>query len=500
MLKNKEFFNILPQKGLQFRREDSSELQFKINLDVDKIITYLDDFYHFYKSSFVISFSDFSLSMPTERDDIISALGLEASKNIDFILKLKKADLLISYPNTNSIIYYNISNFRDHIEKLNFDDFTEFVFNKKPLSQILIINTDIPLISNEFVHFFTLDDLEEIDEKVITRAIKKKDDILTQIDKLPNGNNTLSTVIPDQLFLKSDYSHSIKEIFNKWCAFQCISYLSSFIEKSDPNDNQNDYFNCYFNGQKRMILKTSFDLSKTHEIDGLLNFYKWVYSEKTEDKLKIFHNIVPSSLQLNHPISLDEFLIYLDSLIETAKENFNFYIQDNIKEYIEERKKIDDIVKSTGELISVEINRITDLLVKTLSSLFVSIVTAIIAMLLRAEIKTIISYGLYFYSVIILLSLIYTSYYSNASVQISFNNFINRMNEYTFLFDKSKMKNIKSSVTKRKNLFYKMFTANIIIFIGIIFLIFSLGMYFQNNENQVIEFLMKVINKVTVSQ
>src|SRR5699024_11682369 len=126
---------------------------------------------------------------------------------------------------------------------------------------------------------------------------------------------------------------------------------------------EKDTYNFQFNGQKKVTLRATFETSHVYEIDNLVEFYICDYSEKTEDKMIIFHNLLPLHINLQNPAEVDRFLEVLPELVTATKENFNFYIQDNIKTYLDERIKNEDMVMNTSNLISNEINIITYLIV-----------------------------------------------------------------------------------------------------------------------------------------
>lgn len=210
--------------------------------------------------------------------------------------------------------------------------------------------------------------------------------------------------------------------------------------------------------------------------------------------MKIFHNLLPLHLNNDNPISLEAFLGSFNGLVESTKENFNFFIQDNIKDYLEERKKIEDLILSTGNAISSEINRINDLFIKTLTGVFLSIISAIILILIRSDSHSWISYGLYLFGFIVLSSTLYTFYFSFFSTKISYDSFNESIKEYNFLFDEKRMNKIKTSIVKRKKLFNQTLFFTLILLSAIVFFNFALGMYFQNGENKAISYILKVLN------
>src|SRR5699024_6939429 len=335
-------------------------------------------------------------------------------------------------------LYKSLSNLEYYLNTLDFDELTSFVFNKKTFCKILLVE-EVELLSNSYITLQTVFEQEGNNPNTKGMQVNKEDTLLEHES-------------PEKMYFDISSDYKVIEIFNKCCSFLCLSLLSSSVEKLKEKDT----YNFQFNGQKKVTLRATFENSHVYEIDNLVEFYIWVYSEKTEDKMIIFHNLLPLHINLQNPAEVDRFLEVLPELVTATKENFNFYIQDNIKTYLDERKKIEDMVMNTSSLISNEINRITDLLVRIITGVFVSIISSIIAFSLSSSLQSIVGYGFFFLTFMIITLMVIVIYFSKSSVDISFNNFQNRLKEYTKLYNEDTINKFEKPVNERKALFIKM--------------------------------------------
>lgn len=492
MLKDNDFFNFLTHKNLHFRTEDIKEIQFDYNCEKSQLINFISEFCTGYSSNFIVVIDDQFLSIPAENNLVETILKTIPKDTVSSIFKFKKEDIVSHFENTNSIIYYDYNNLISYLSSLTFEDFQSSLFSEHSFLNVYIVENFNNLIYQN--RFLKIQDIKiKSDELLFSKDLEiLKEEIQEKFLRLSSWGSTKPIVIPEQLYLSSDVDSPLLEVFNKWCSFLCISYFSSYFEKSTANDK----YIFHFNAKRKIILETTYNLEKPHSVKEIFEFYQWVYSDKTEDKMKIFHNLIPLHISLVNPISLEVFLSSFKDLVESAKENFNFFIQDNIKDYLDERKKIEDLIMSTGNLISAEINRINDLFIKTLTGVFLSIISAIVLILIKSEIQSSVSYGLYLFGLIVLTSAIYILYFSFLSTKISYDSFDERIKEYSFLFDEQRMEKIKISIIKRRSLFNQTAIITSILLITILVFIFALGMYFQNGENQIITFILNIINSI----
>lgn len=489
MLREKRIIDFL-DSYLSFSSEDELEIKFHEVSAKAEVSGLALTLYNELDFNFLLNINDeHTLMLPDEFSEIESILRFIPKDEVNLVVTLKKADIISSHEFINTLIFYNMDNLSNHLSNLDFWDFQSYIFSNKSKVKIILINESPEILfQNDFIWISNLTDdtNHENFNNDNVEILKPKD----KFKKLSSGVFSTATLVPEQLKIENDLP--IKSIFDKWCSLLSLAYLSYFSEiQLDKNT-----FSFYFQGQKKIQL--TLKPNHSFSIDELYDFYKWIYSDKTEDKLKIFHNLLPLYTNNLDEIGDKQFFNVLPKIITSTKENFNFFIQDNIKIFVEERKKIEEMVTSTGNIISGEINKITDLLVKTLSGIFISVLTSLLAILLRVQLQNYISYALYLFSGIIFTSFLFVLIFSIINVNISNKLFNTRISEYEYLFDYEKQKSIKKSIRSRNQAFWASIIITTIIFLLILVLLISLGMYFQNQGNGVIDFLKNSINKHTL--
>jgi len=492
MLREKQIINFLSSNNFSYKSEDDIEIKFSAacdKLNVKNLAAILKNEFSF-KTVLNLN-EELTVILPDEYDELETILRLVPNNQLSLTVTLKKSNIITSHELINTLIFYNMENLYNHLYSLNFFDFEKYVFSNKNKTRIILIN-ESPTINfqNDFIHISNLDnqDFYSFNFKNLDIEILKQKE---KFKKLSSGIFSTTTLVPEQL--KFENKSSIKSIFDKWCSLLCLAYLSYYSESSEKN-----FYTFYFQGQKKIQLNIEVKDSISNK--ELVDFYEWLYTDKTEDKLKVFQNLLPSYTNNNDEIEDNQFFSLLPKIVINTKENFNFFIQDNIKLFVEERKKIEDMVNSTGQLISGEINKITDLLIRTLSGIFISILTSLLAVVLKVQFQNYISYALYLFSAIILITFLYVIIFSSINIRISNSLFNTRISEYEYLFDIDKLNSIKSSIKSRNRVFYASLIITTLIILVILVLLVSLGMYFQNQGNELIELLRDGIDKYTIKK
>lgn len=476
MYKYDDFYNSISLHQLSFHWEDPYEIHYLSTVAKENIKSKIKTIYENNQMNFVISFEDENLSIPAEIEFIDTLINASLVDKIKIKFKFKKSEIFKSNQLENIVLYHSLNNLVHHMDGLNFSEFKSFIFKDKEYCKVFVFDSEIYL-SNKFI-------------TITNKSVGNKTD---NDFKFNSTDNYVTEITPKHLYFDTEEKSNIIDIFNKWCGYLCLTNLSSNSIEADEEDS----FIFQFNGQKKVSLKTTIDKDKMHNIETLFHFYEWTYNEKTEDKIKIFHNLLPLHINLKTPIDIEEFLLALPELVEATKENFNFYIHENIKTYLDERKKIEDMVMQTSSLISIELNKITDLLIRTLTGVFLSIISAIIIISIRSQMYSIVSYGLYLFAFIMIVSFLIIAYFTFSSVRISYDNFNDRINEYSRLLTPSRITEIRKPVKKRRRLYFTMLTITFLLLIMFTTLIVALGMYLLNGSNFLINNLIDLINIIT---
>lgn len=258
LIKNREFFEFLSQMNFHFRSEDINEIHFDFNCKKSELDKFILDLNNKFKGKFVVIIDDQSVSIPTESHLIETILKTMPKDDILSIFRFKKHDIVSSEDNTNSLIYYDYNNLLNYISNLSFEDFQNIIFNNKTFLDIYIVeNFDATLIQNQFIKIQDIK-YESTENTFSSKSLDFKKEIQEKFLRLSSWGSTKPLLIPDQLFFSVDSNSNLIEVFNKWCSFLCVSYVSSYSEKTFNSDK----YIFHFNAQKKVILETTYDLKK----------------------------------------------------------------------------------------------------------------------------------------------------------------------------------------------------------------------------------------------
>lgn len=480
MLRENLIIQTLSNHKLKFYSEDSLELKYQKSLnkkELDNLVVSLSSELNL---SFLLNFEnddDRVLRMPEDLEDLNEIFLSLLPDTIKIYITIKKANIVEQNDTVNFLIFYNLENLENHLKKVDLFEISNYLFSTKNKCWIWIINDSVPENNNDcYIKLANIED--KFDENNFN--VEDNTNKIAKYKKLSSGIYTSISITPEHF--NSPFNHGISNILNKWRTILSICYLCSYSEII----NHESVF--HFQGSKKV--KLYFDLNSTVSENNIFELYDWIYQEKTEDKIKLFHNLLSTLFISTEELKFDDFLNLIPNITNTTQENFNFFIQDNIKTFIEERKKIEDLVTQTSNQISNEINKITSYFVKILTGTFISVLTTLLALIFRVENMNYIAYALYLLAAIILLGSIYITIISFVGIKISKNLFNNRMEEYQYLFNNDKFTKLKTTVKNRIHLFNWIVVINSIITFALIVTIFCLGTYFKTGQNNWIQFLL----------
>ncbi|HDR7904233.1 TPA: hypothetical protein QCY39_005315, partial [Bacillus cereus] len=191
-------------------------------------------------------------------------------------------------------------------------------------------------------------------------------------------------ITPSHLFIEIPTHQKLKNFFDSWCAILCIGFLSAYTDIHSSG-----YKNIYlstFRGKKhiRMYLKMP-DNWNNENVQLLYQLYEWAYEEKTTDKISMIQNIVSLYIAEETLDDIGNVLENINQIKTIIHDNFQIYIKENIKTYLDERKKIEDLINNTINEITKQVNNVTDLMTKNLIGILASVLTAIVAFIAKPD-------------------------------------------------------------------------------------------------------------------
>lgn len=148
-------------------------------------------------------------------------------------------------------------------------------------------------------------------------------------------------VIPDDFKITIDCENNpLKELFQKLMVLLSISFIATSSTISES------HLKGIINGQRSM--EYNCEISRLPDNRHLYGIYNWIYTDGSPiDKAIIARNVISLHCKYVPITEID------DKVMASIQSNYNLYLKDNVKEYLELRNKvaefIRDIVSKTGE-------------------------------------------------------------------------------------------------------------------------------------------------------
>ncbi|OOR30490.1 ABC transporter ATP-binding protein [Bacillus cereus] len=491
---DKNWMQVLANWKIHYHNETEKEIEYSGSIDTINILEFVNEFTNTLNShSFSFSFNNSLFNLPHEMDDLSSSIDILFEDTIDLTINLKKINILgsnISPYAYNLLIYSSIEAFLLDSKKLSFEEFQSFLFKNKNYTYIYFFNENIDLCHNGQIIISSEFNATYPDQHF-------EDPGTESIIKLRNNNvhwhQGASKITPNHIYIDITTNTDLKNFFDSWCAILCIGFLSAYTDTHSIGDKE-EYIST-FRGKKhvRMFLKMPNNWD-SENVSILYHLYEWAYEEKTTDKISLIQNIVSLYIAeetLNNIGSILENITQIKTIIH---DNFQIYIKENIKTYLDERKKIEDLINNTINEITKQVNNVTDLMTKNLIGLLASVLTAIVAFIAKPNTLSILSIALYMYSMFVLLLTIYYGIFAKINVNLTMSDYTNRLNDYKIIFEKNRLNQIiGDSISKRISFFNTYFW--ITIFSNILFSIIAIfiGLHLQGYSNMIIKFLFSVL-------
>jgi hypothetical protein len=162
---------------------------------------------------------------------------------------------------------------------------------------------------------------------------------ISKTHKLCHWSEKDISLLPEDLFICKDnnYSEKLSETFHR----NCLLYTSMFLfDYTSLTQEKYEYkLNGFKTFWKKFNTKEINSSQLSYESDSLFyDIYSWCYKGgNTSDKLSIARNII----SLNF---IPETLFINKETIDSIKSNFKIYERENVRQYIEVRNKLSEIL------------------------------------------------------------------------------------------------------------------------------------------------------------
>ena len=494
---NHTWIQVLNNWKIQYHNETKKDIEYTGTIDTDCIYAFIEEFTKEWDNrSFNCSLDDSIFSLPAELEYLSSSIDTLFEDNINISISIKKINImglvdytLSPYP-YNLLIYSSISAFLLDAQKMSFEEFQSFLFDKNDYAYIYIFNENLNILHNEHVIISS-----EFNPNYPSQYFK--DPNTESIIKLRNDNihwhQGAPKITPKHLYLNITNNDNLKNFFDSWCAILCIGFLSAYTD-INSSAAKNQYIST-FRGKKhvRMHLKMPNYWDKEN-ICTLYNLYVWAYEEKTTDKISLIQNIVSLYISEETLDDIGALLSNIGQIKTIVHDNFQIYIKENIKTYLDERKKIEELINNTINEISKQVNTITDLMTKNLIGILASVLTTMVAFIAKPNTLAILAIALYLYSAFVILLTIYYGVFAKMNVILTMADYNNRFNDYKIMFEKERLTQIVGqSISKRLTFFNIYFRVTLILNVIFSILAFCVGLHLQGQHNVIAKLILDLL-------
>ncbi|GAA0381488.1 hypothetical protein [Bacillus horti] len=423
------------------------------------------------------------IELPFKEDNIKSELKFFSENyKLDINLHVNKLSLLPPCylsdfrVHVSSTLNYLIDYLREdrviHSNKLFQED--------KP-TLFIVIFEDIITLENEYITITSLKHLDKYVRQVYGNTL----DVIKKRNNNCKWTGFSTNITPDMFVFKQKTNRDLQDILDRYLIILSLIYLSNISER-DENSN----IICHFHGYKPVKVDMSGNINLESGRD-LYDLFKWSYEEKTPDKLGLVRNLISLNLSENSNKNL---LLLCDSasiIQEASISNYKIYLENNIKLYFDERKKVEDFIQLKLNEITSEINAVTNYITKNFGGLLLTILGAIVSYVTIPNLN-VVKFSLIIYLILSSIFGLYYLTYTMVLIKQTTNNIEHSFSYFLRTFGENDLKRLKGSVIKnRLCLFYIFWTISLLLSLMIICAL----LYGLVN----LEYILEVLNITTTS-
>lgn len=272
----------------------------------------------------------------------------------------------------------NVSN--NHFSIYSFDDFAEDILSLS-IENVMIAFSNLLQQSSSYLIFDVYCDVPMFATKTMFFATPENRRISSDFNRIQRiedckevsyfYNFDTYEVLPDDFKITIDYENNpLSELFQKIMALLAISFIAT---SAAINGSQ---LKGVINGQRTMEYCCEINTLSANKV--LYGIYNWIYTGGSPiDKAIIARNVI--SLHCKY-ISITEID---DKVMASIQSNYNLYLKDNVKEYLELKNKvaefINDIVSKTGEYATGLLDKFKSNLIAIFGFIFTVILANIVS-------------------------------------------------------------------------------------------------------------------------
>lgn len=449
-----EWLKLLKTTGFSHRNETRSNVVYSNHLQKVNVAQFISDFSTVWGTDFSLHLDDeYILSLPSEDSLLTSTVDL-CSDIIELKVEIKKSGMISPsvLANHNIHTFSQASILLNSLQDLSFADLEQLVFyNRDQLTYIIIYDDSSfsTLTSNKFIAIGDINVLETLFDEP-KKLFKETQNKIKERNENIRWNQELSLLPPDVFYFSEDNSNEISEFLNKKAAAMCVAFTAWNTEYLY----EEKLYQTTYSGLKQTKFQLVVPNSTTKkQIDKLFSLYEWAYSEKTADKIGLIQNIINLHIKEDTNPNLESLLQNTSEIFEMVKENYRVYIQKSVKSYLDERKQVEDFIRTTSNEISKQISGLTDIVTKNLFGLLATAITAALGFS-KPDNQAYIPWILYVYSFFSIALTIYYSTLANANKKAIIEVYNNRVTDYKKIFLEDRIDKITgNSIEKQTSIF-----------------------------------------------
>lgn len=257
----------------------------------------------------------------------VNAINKEQAIRVKIVIEKNQIDKCVS-------IYY-IDKFLEYIKTLSFTNFLSTINNHLFECLIFEVQDD----NYEDWNTTSIAFVAKGHNKPILSHISKneKEKRINEARLLCYCDLNKYGVIPEDLFFKEEVRDPLQRIFQTVCHLYTFSFMFDYFSV------KNNMFEYKLNGFKTLSASIKTDKVDKITVDNssckiIYEVYQWLYlGGNYNDKMIIARNIVSLNLQ-------EDILSVNNSTFDAILSNYKIYEKDNVKQYIQIRNKISELL------------------------------------------------------------------------------------------------------------------------------------------------------------
>lgn len=450
-----EWLQLIKSWGFTQQSETHNNVVYSNQLQKALLKQFVAEFSSSWKSEFSLHLDEEPiLSLPSEGVLVTNTLDL-CNEIIVVKIEIKKSRMISPtlLSDFNIHIFSHVDLLIRNLSSLSFTKLEQCIF-KKISQPAYIIIYDQPEFSSSVINgFIAIGDIKILNTsfedyekkfKLIRNKIKERNENI-------RWNREISLLPPDVYYFNDGASNELSEFLNRIAGQMCVTFTALNTEYSDEEQGYSSTFSGLKQTRFQLVMP---DVCEKEHIDKLYSLYEWAYSEKTSDKVGLIQNIINLHIKEENNPTLEPLFNNIFEIFEMVKENYRVYIQKSVKSYLDERKQVEDFIRTTSNEISKQISGITDIVTKNLFGLLATAITAVIGFN-KPENQAYIPWILYVYSFFSISLAIYFTTLANANKKAIVEVYNKRIIDYKKIFLEDRIDQITGNSVQQQIMIFK---------------------------------------------